>query len=322
MPPFVIALIIIFAALCALLISFSAFLYKVAFGRRCDKNPNIKYFTAGDFDLSAESIEVKDDKVALRGAVYRDLKAAGNGNSIIFVHGMGPGHAAYTTEIAYFCRLGYRVIALDSRGCNLSDGKGIKGIYQGVKTARCAIGYVRERAFGGKIYLVGHSWGAYSALCASAECGNVDKVVAISAPLSPLKIITEELKRALGVFAYILVPFWGLVNLLTFGARGNANAAKCAQKNGVPTLLVQGGKDRAVKLENSAYSRANGENITKLFAEEKAHNPYNTVNAEKKLAELSELLKNGCKDFSSFDFSAATEEDEEVMRTISDFLNK
>ena len=64
-------------------------------------------------------------------------------------------------------------------------------------------------------------------------------------------------------------------------------------------------------------AKANGKNITKLIAEGKGHNPYNTANAEKLLARLFSL-----KDFSEFDFKGATEEDEEVMRAVADFISE
>lgn len=288
-----------------------------AFGKRCDKNPLLKYFSADDFNLTAEPVSVSR---RLKGFICRK-DAVKAGKIIIFCHGMGPGQIAYTTEIAYFAGLGYPVLALDSRGCNYSGGKNLKGMYEGVNTAVAAIDYARAAYPDNEIYLVGHSWGGYSALCASAE-RKVEKVVAISAPNSPSKTLREGAVNV-GMpkfFAAILSPFWWITNLLKFGARGNANAARCARKNGVPTLLIHGDKDKTVPPSNAAYYKAEGKNISKLLVNGKAHNPYNTENAEKLLAEIPLRLKRGAEGIDGFDFSAATEEDKDVMQKIACFL--
>ncbi len=301
---------------------------RVAFGRRYDKNPLLKYFTAEDFGLEAEQIS---SGKFLNGFIYKNVKAAQNGKVIVFCHGMGPGQIAYTTEIAYFCNIGYTVVAFDVKGCNFSRGRNIKGMYEGVNTAVAAMDFARSRFPEWKIYLVGHSWGGYSALCASAE-RSVNAVVAISAPETPSKTtmygaVNFGLPKPL---AAVLRPFWWIINLFKYGAKGNANAAKRAVKSGVPTLLVHGGDDNVVNAKNAAYALADGENITKYYAHGKKHNPYNTVAAENKLAELQsglmrvKKMTEQQKDefFSKFDYSAATEEDGEVMNAIAEFLNK
>ena len=232
---------------------------------------------------------------------------------------MGPGHIAYTTEIAYFCNLGYPVFAVDSRGCNFSEGKNIKGMYSGVKTVLSAIDFAKQKGHN-NIYLIGHSWGAYSALCASAK-RKVNAVVAISAPNSPSKTMQEGAAPIMSrPIAAVLRPFWWLVNLFKFGAKGNSNAAKCAEKNSTPTLLIHGDADKVVTHSKAAYYKAEGEHIAKLLVHGKAHNPYNTENAEKLLAELSAKLRKGETDFSDFDFTAVTEEDGEVMSEIARFI--
>ncbi|MDE5721878.1 MAG: lysophospholipase [Clostridia bacterium] len=298
---------------------------KIAFGRRYDKIPLLKYFTAEDFNLTAKPVSTGK---YLKGFVYKNVQAEQNGKVVVFCHGMGPGHIAYTTEIAYFCNLGYTVVAFDSKGCNFSGGKNIKGMYEGVKTATAAIDFAQAKFKGAPIYLIGHSWGAYSALCASAV-RKVNAVVAISAPSTPSKTIQEGAVNV-GLpkpVAAVLRPFWWLVNLFKYGAKGNANAAKRAEKNGTPTLLIHGDCDKVVGKSKAVFFKADGENIEKLLCKVKYHNPYNTQSAEKLLAELSANLSKASKMtdkdreyFNGFDYCAATEEDKEVMTKISEFL--
>ena len=324
METWLIVLIVVLAVL-LLLLTLAYFVYRVPFWKRNDKNPLLKYFTTEDFNLTAENIEIGK----LRGAIYQKDDAEKRDAVLVFVHGMGPGHVAYTTEIAYFCNLGYAVVALDSLGCGLSGGRIMKGMYEGVKTAVTAIDYARAHFPEKKVYLVGHSWGGYSALCASKK-RKVEKVVAISAANAPVKTLYEGASPYISKpFAAILCPFWWLINLLLFGTGGNANAIKSARKNGTPTLLVHGDKDKIVTPSKSAFYKNYGENVTKYLAEGKAHNPYNTVAAEGMLAELQAALINSAKMteserieyFAHFDFKAATEEDVEVMQAIADFLN-
>lgn len=315
---------IVIAAVVALLFILALLCDFAAFGKRCDINPALKYFSAEHFGLSAREVEVSR---GIKGFIYRG-NCAQNGKVLVFCHGLGPGHVAYMTEIAYFCGLGYTVLAADSRGCNYSDGKNLKGMYSGAKTVMRAVDFVRrnEELFSEsaaerpKIYLVGHSWGGYSALAASAR-RKVEGVVAISAPVSPSKTVSFAAARIITKPpAVILTPFLAFINFIKFGAAGNANAAKCAKINSAPTLLVHGDNDYIVPVGLSAFGKAEGENITKYCVKGKAHNPYNTQNAERLLAELYAQLKKGVKDFSAFDFKAATEEDAEVMDYIARFL--
>lgn len=317
--------LIVVSVVFAVLFTLACVAYGTAFWQRYDKNPLLKYFSAEDFNLNAEAVEIG----RLRGAIYQKNGAKNREEVIVFVHGMGPGHIAYTNEIAYFCNLGYTVIAVDSLGCNLSGGKNIKGMYEGAKTAVTAIDFARAHFPEKKIYLVGHSWGGYSALCASSK-RKVEKVVAISAPNTPVKTLYEGAAHFISKpVAAILCPFWWLINFTVFGVNGNASAIKCARKNGTPTLLIHGDKDKIVTPSKAVFYKNYGQNVTKYLAEGKAHNPYNTVNAEKKLAELSAVLSRAKKMsveerenlFKSFDFSAATEEDLTVMGAISDFFS-
>lgn len=309
---------IIFINLILLLLAL--FIKKAAFGSRCDKNPLLKYFSAEDFNLSQKVIDVAQPQKNqyIRAVLYKKNGAAPRDELIVFCHGMGPGQVAYTTEIAYFCNLGYAVFAPDYYGCNLSDGKSIKNFKNGADSVAAAVLYARENFTGyKKIYLVGHSWGGYAALVAAEQAG-ADKVVALSAPDRPEKAIYGAAAGRLPKFlAKLLYPYIALVC-------GGRSAAESAQSISSPVLLVQGEKDAVVPPQNSVYSLAQGGNIKKLEVKDRGHNPYNTVNAEKMLGELMGKLakakETGEEYFKNFDFSAATEEDIAVMEEIARFL--
>ena len=318
-------------ALALLLFALALYAYSVAFGSRCDKNPLLKYFTAEDFSLTVKKVEAGKGRQTLCGGIYTKDGVEKRRTLVIFCHGLGAGHAAYMTEINYFCEMGYTVLALDSRGCHLSGGRSIKGMYSGVVTAKAAIDFARsqEQFAGFKICLVGHSWGGYSVLCASAE-RKVDGVVALSAPSSPVATIYCGAKSVIPAFlAALLCPFIWLIDLFNFGLKSNKSAPVCAKRSGVPVLLIHGDRDDVVPIGKSAYAKAEGENIVKYLASGKSHNPYNTPAAQEMMIELSQKLAAARKMseeekqyFKEFDFAAATQEDNEVMGAIYDFIEK
>lgn len=318
----IIAVLGVIILVCAALFLFAYYVNKMTFGARHDKNPLLKYFTAEDFGLKAEKVDItcKKNKY-MRGVIYKKDGAEPKKELLIFCHGMGPGHIAYTTEIAYFCNLGYTVLAPDYYGCNLSDGKNIKDIDNGKQCVLAAILYATENLGYEKLILVGHSWGGHSALCAANHAGDtVSAVVSVSAPDRSEKVMHSTLKKRMPKFlADMVYPFLCLVC-------GGESSAEAAENCPAKVLLIHGECDPLVSVENSAYGAAKAGNITKILAKGKRHNPYNTVEAEKKLSELTKGLSAykrgevGKEFFENFDFAAATEEDIGVMGEIARFL--
>lgn len=328
MPALYITLVAVLGAvilIIAILFAIAFTINKRVFGSRHDKNPLLKYYTAEDFGLSATQVDISCVKNEyIRGVIYKKEGVHPQNKLIIFCHGMGPGHIAYTTEIAYFCNLGYTVLAPDYYGSGLSDGKSLKSNLSALKSVTTAIYYASENFNFDKIYLIGHSWGAYSALCAANKTGIVNGVVAMSAPDKSEKIMYNSLRRRMPkFFADLLYPFLCL-------ACGGDSAGKSAEQitPKIPILLIHGDKDPLVPLKISAYAAAKGDHITKYLAKDKHHNPYNTVAAEKKLSELLKGLSKykkgevGDEFFKTFDFAASTEEDAEVMNEITRFLSE
>lgn len=306
-------------------------IYKTAFGRRQDKNPQFKYFTPGDFDLTVEHMPVRLYGAELAANLYTVKPVEACEKVVIFQHGFGAGSASYMTEIAHFARQGFAVVAVDAYGCNDSAGKTVKGFYAGAEAVIAAyIGVnIDERLKNKPVVLVGHSWGAYSVL-AACDTVKVDGVVAMSGFNAPAQCVCDILRSSGGGLGKLFAPLvhgwiW-LFNFFKFGAKGNTKAAKAVKKSGVKALLIHGEKDDVVVgYKNSAVNKVKGENVTTLLLPDKRHNPYNTVAAEDKLAELTgahkfETEEQAKEYFKNFDWAAVTEEDEEVMSKIDDFI--
>lgn len=304
-------------------------IYNAAFGHRQDKNPNFKYFTPEDFNLTVEHMPVRLYGVELAANLYTVKPAEECERVVIFQHGFGAGSSSYMTEIAHFAKQGFAVVACDAYGCNDSAGKNIKGFYAGAEAVIAAyIGVNCDNRLKNKsVVLVGHSWGAYSVL---AACGSikVDGVVAMSGFNAPTKCVHDMLKSMGGLgrlYAPLTRGWVWLFNLFKFGAKGNFKAEKSVKKSGVKTLVIHGEKDGDVRMGNSVVNNVKGDNVTLLLLPEKRHNPYNTVAAEDKLAELTGSHgfaneQEAAEYFKNFDWQGVTEEDEAVMSKIDGFI--
>lgn len=332
MEPLQIALI---AAACAavFVLTFALFfpaliINSAIFNSRQDKVPVFKYFTAEDFDLKTEPITVSYRGVNLSAHIYTVKPVEECDRVVIFQHGFGAGSSSYMTEIAHFAHKGYAVVAADAYGCNDSAGEKIIGFYAGAEAVIAAYIAVNgdKRLKDKKIILVGHSWGAYSVACA-AERVKADGVVAMSGFNAPAQCLCSQLKRlskAGKKLAPLLHGWFYIINFFKFGVRGNTHAAKALKRSGAKVLIVHGEIDNTVPLKISIAKKC--KIAEKLILPDKKHNPYNTVEAEIKLSELSSPPKfadgaEAVEYYAAFDWRAATEEDENIMAKIDNFIS-
>ena len=321
------AAVLVFAALLAAALC----IRRIAFGGRFDRSEELKYFSAEDFGLDAVPVFVRDGRTELRGRIYRAAGAALPKALVIFSHGMGPGQCAYTTEIAYFCRHGFAVLALDCAGCGLSDGRGMRGMEASTRALVAAAKFARgdARLKNLTVFYAGHSMGAYSALCAAAFVKPAG-VAAFSAPERPSLMIKHRVAAVAGSpFACVLHPFVRLAARLQFGRYGDLSASRKIEESGVPAMLFHGDADEVVPLGLSAFSAAEGEGIEHVPCRGKGHNPYNTFAAEKLLSELASVLKGGdmgaeerAACLASVDYRAVCEEDGAVMGAALEFFER
>lgn len=314
---------------------------KLAFGNRCEGNKYFKYLSAEDFDnLSAHSVEFPSVYGKGRGNTLRGfLYSRGEVNSnklIVFSHGMGGGHQAYTGLINAFCECGYTVFAYDNTGTILSDGKKIYGLYQGSCDLMSAVEFIKgDDCLKGKdIYLLGHSAGAVAVCRVLPVLKGVKGACAISGYDSEIREYTSFASNIVGKnLAKVISFFLSIGSFLLFGKKPLIPIHKMSTDT--PLLLIHGADDATVNVDNSALKNiSERKNLRKKLCKGKGHNPYQTSQSERYMNEKfagitaadkqykGKIPENIKEDFlKSVDYSLMTEIDSSVLNEIVSFFD-
>ena len=336
-------IIIIFSILLSLIVLAFVFAFiifnVIGFGKRCEGNENLKYLTHKNFDnLNARPIEFKSDKgQMLRGFLYSCAKVSKYKALIVFSHGMGAGHLSYTTEINYFAQKGFLVLAYDNTGTCTSEGEKLNGFAQGPIDLKYALQFVASRDDLKElpILLLGHSWGGYSVCNVSALNPDVDikGIVALSPPDAFNRLIIDQVKMQTKMNMFFLSPIFDILNLIKFGKNGLLKSTETIASNNIPTLVMHGGNDMTVKLENSPVGLKNrieaNPNARVILFDSKYHNVYLAKEGEQYLneifAKVGSLPKNSPEAYEiyqSIDYSLITKEDLNDMDSINFFFEE
>ena len=124
---YVVIIAAITALIAILLFALALYAHRLVFGRRINRNINLKYFSAEDFSLTVRKLSVTFDKTPLYAAVYTLQPEETCKKVVLFCHGIGAGHAPYMTEIARLASFGYAVVAYDSIGCGMCTSSATAG---------------------------------------------------------------------------------------------------------------------------------------------------------------------------------------------------
>lgn len=305
---FVLVLIIAFCSVCFAFVSierkkyFSPFTHKT----KDDLPDNTPENFPG---LIQEAVTVN----GLNGYFYYYSKG---GDIVFFTHGYGSGHMAYLNQISTLCKNGFTVFTIDYNGYEqFKDKKG--NFYTSVWDSKKAYEYLLKVKGNKKIFLMGHSWGAYTALALSKYV-NAEKIVALSPFDKPTKVLYFLTRSTYGKFAPLLIPFRFLYLGFIYGFNFNQSAFKNVLQSKTKSLIFYGKKDVLVPPVD-----IKGDNITLKIYEDKGHNVYNTLRAEKYLNECFSKIATAenKQDFiNSIDYNLITEEDEEVTALYINFL--
>ena len=291
---------------------------------RYDKDEAIPYFSYKDFNgLKCEKHKFKNTRGNEIAYFYYNYEKYNKDKIVLFLHGMGPGHTAYMTEINGICKKGYMVLTLDYTGCGESDGETIISLNEPTRDAVELLDHLKLKE---EIVVVGHSVGAYTTLNVVHLREEIKKAVIISGFIS----LKDELKNTLKLNIAVnpIMRYEKNAEIDYYGIDNSEYLKTTTDK----LLFIHSKDDKRVKFKPVAkkIKKANNPNTTLLEVDKKNHNPTYTEKAVnylsycldgymklvKKKASLEERKKY-MKDKSIYKM---TEQDRKVMKVITDFI--
>ncbi len=309
---------------------------KTAYGR-CDDTGDVFYFTAADFDgLRAEPYGFGSSLGhELRGYLYSYEDPIPN-RLIVFDHGMGAGHTAYTREIEMLCRRGYLVLAYDHTGCMASGGEGTNGMAQSLHDLDDCFKAVKAdpRFTGYDFSVVGHSWGGFSTLNISALHKEISHVAVFSGFVSVELLIASYFDGVLkGCRKHIMA-----LEREKNPDYVDYNAVESLKKSNARVLLIYSDNDKLCKkdphYDTLAAELSESKNVELMLVQGKGHNPNYTADAVKyKDAFFADLTKKRKKKqlvtieqkaafVGRYDWDRMTAQDETIWAKVYEALEK
>ena len=191
------------------------------------------------------------NKHRLVGYIYSDNSVQKRG-IFVFCHGYGGGgHHCYLDLINVLCTMGFYVFAYDATANDESEGTTIKGFTQGFLDADKALSFVESLDEYKKLplYLMGHSWGAYSSSVALEYHKRVKGLVAFSGFNSATTIFKANGERFAGEKANDFMLYVDTYERFLFGKICESNALHSFANSKAKIVIVHSEDDTTVPIE-------------------------------------------------------------------------
>lgn len=194
--------------------------YESIFGMRYEPE-SWRTFSAADFDsLTATELDIHEGGERITAYKYKNPTVVQSG-VVIVAHGLGGGgHNEYMPVIDELTDHGYYVFTYDATGNGKSDGDDVAGLPQGVIDLDRVINtaHAQPEYDALPIYLLGHSWGAYSVGSVLAYHPEITAAVMLSGFDASDDMIREGASRYVGtLLTDLTIPYVRLYEWLKFG---------------------------------------------------------------------------------------------------------
>ncbi len=238
-----------------------------------------------------------EERYVKSGDALLDVKIAGHGEPIVLVPGFARGAADYDAIMKGLAADGYRVIAINARGCEGSTGPWANTTIYEIADDLYAV--IKELGLG-SVHVVGHAAGGrYARMLASRHPESVKSVIILSSggqledkerfaifidavmktirgEVSPAEM--DAAMMASGAFAPGSDPApwrtgWWPVAVAQQKGGAQVKAEEYVTAGGRPMLALYGSEDKVAPPQNSlALKEALGEQVTVIAVEHAGHN--------------------------------------------------
>jgi pimeloyl-ACP methyl ester carboxylesterase len=349
------------------------FMWQTFRSSKIDDNTAIRHFSDYQDDYECLPVECNCRGNRLKGNIYKkkDLKEKSEtflGDTsrykglILFVHGIWSGPDEYMQTILPLVDRGYAVIAFNATSYNGSQGKWARGLATSMLNADAELNFIEsdDDLKSMKVFLLGHSWGAYAVTAVLRFKHNVQAVVSLSGFNKPMDISKAVGKNVIGFLSGPVCACISIYQRIFFGKYYNCAAVDGinqpvyeketdSQLNGgsdhryVPVLIVHGINDPFITFEGtSIYSKKDqikNPNVSYLKLEEPGrseHNSYfNSKAGAKYIDEINKhfeelkksykgdaLIAEKRKFLSTVDKELSNEPNEWLIEKIDDFFTQ
>ncbi len=300
--------------------------YKKQFVCRYDKEAGIPYYSFSDFK------GLKQEAYSFTNSINIEIKYffyyydnCRTDKIVLFLHGLGPGHTAYLTEIEFLAKAGYKVLTLDYMGCEESQGKDMRSLNEPTRDVNDLLDYLN---FDKPIVVVGHSLGGYTALNIINIRKEISKAVIISGFLSIESLMKIFVKSKLiynGIIKYEkkMEPDYFQISNLEY-LKTTKDKIFFIQSDDDPMVPYSIALKEVEQIDNP--------NIKTLRVTGKKHNPNYSLDAVNYMNEIfgqyNELLKkkkirsdeDRINFFKDVSLTRLTEQDNDIVSAICKFI--
>ncbi len=304
-----------------------AFAHHQKFKNRFMPNELVTFYNEKDFDCIRRDASFKIDNITLRGCFITPNKECDETKIVIYCHGLDSSKEAYMQDICTIANAGFEVFCFDYIGVNESEGKSLGGIASGLKSTDYAVKYIHSEYPNRDIYVIGHSWGAWSALNSVKYNGYVKKLCAI-APF--IKINDAAASISSSIYKVFTINT-ELIESFKYGKYAFANSISTLNGYEGKTLIIHSKDDGVVNYNKSTKIMAerfkDNERFKFLIVDGKNHNPQYTKEAVEKLNDFYKKIKEVKPEevipyMQSINFHELGELDSEIMNQIIDFFKE
>ncbi|MBQ3528357.1 MAG: alpha/beta fold hydrolase [Clostridia bacterium] len=172
---------------------------------------------------------------------------------VVIAQGINSEASYFCDEAEYFLSEGFSVFIFDMTGSGESSGDSAVGFSQSVYDLRAALDHIENKYVFDDIFLLGHSRGAYAALCMLGDERDIAGVVSINGANSAMEAIMVSSEKRVGAFAYANYPMlWIYQSLLFDRETVSLSCADLIGNSSVPVLVVHAEDDETVPADRGS----------------------------------------------------------------------